>query len=99
MTDIILECERVKNSSLDTNLKNIVFNTDAISGIIKNNKIDKIFFTSRFVEKLIRRNFKNLISKYPQIELITFPSPSPRYATMKFVDKVDRYKKLLPKKS
>ena len=96
IADIILECERVKNSNLDINLKSLVFNTKDISEILEKNKIEKIYFTSRFVEKLYRKHFKNLIIKYPKIELITLPSPSPRYATMKFIDKVDSYKKLLP---
>lgn len=97
ITDVILECERTKNSNLDTNLKNIVFNSKAIFGILKNNKIDKIFFTSRFVEKLFRRYFRDLISKYSNMELITLPSPSPRYALMSKTEKIRVYRKLLPK--
>jgi 8-oxo-dGTP diphosphatase len=99
ITDIILKCDRTKNSNSDSNLKIISLNFSLIKSIFKNNEIDKVFFTSRFVEKLFRRHFKDLIAKYPKIELITLPSPSPRYATMKFVDKVNTYKKLLPKKS
>ena len=97
ITDIILECERVKNSNLDINLKSLVFNTDAISGILKNNKIEKIYFSSRFVEKLFRRHFKDLILKYPNMELLTLPSPSPRYAAMKKAEKIILYRKLLPR--
>ena len=94
--DIILECERINNSNLDVNLKCLVFNTKAITQIVEENNIDKIFFTSRYVEKLFRREFKDLILKYPAIELITLPSPSPRYALLTKVQKIVRYKQLLP---
>ena len=77
MTDIILECERENNSNLDTNLKCLVFNTKAIGKILRENPIEKIFFTSRYVEKLFKRHFKAIILKCPEIELITLPSPSP----------------------
>ena len=42
LSDIILGCERQKNSNLDINLKNIIVN-DAIPEIIKNNPIVYIF--------------------------------------------------------
>jgi hypoxanthine-DNA glycosylase len=83
ITDIILECEREKNTHSDTDLKCLVFNAQAITGILDKNKIEKIFFTSRFVENLYRRHFKDQIQKYPEIELVTLPSPSPRYAVLK----------------
>jgi len=97
ITDIIFECEREKNSNLDMNLKCLVFNTQAITKILEKNKITKIFFTSRFVEKLYRKEFKNLTQIYPNVELITLPSPSPRYAQMTKSEKISVYKKLLPK--
>lgn len=87
ITDLILECEREKNSNLDMNLKNLVFNKEEISKILKNNKIEKIYFTSRFVENIFRRRFKNLISQYPNIKYITLPSPSPRFAAKKYLRK------------
>lgn len=96
LADIILTCERRLNSNLDTNLTNIVFNLKLWS-ILQNNNIIKIFFTSRFVEKLFRKHFKDLISKQPEIELITLPSPSPRFAAMSKAQKVVLYKQLLPK--
>jgi hypoxanthine-DNA glycosylase len=99
LADIILSCERKNNSNLDTNLVNIVFNTKAIKNIVKENKIEKIFFTSRYVESLFRKQFKDMIKKYTKVELICLPSPSPRYATMRKPEKVKRYKELLPKLS
>jgi len=99
LADIILSCERRKNSNLDTNLFNITFNTKAIKQIINQNTIKKIFFTSRYVETLFRKQFKEIIDQYPKIELITLPSPSPRYALIPKEEKIKRYKILLPKLS
>ena len=95
--DIILECEREKNSNLDMNLKSLVFNTKAIVEILQKNNIKKIYFSSRFVEKLYKKEFKDLVSKYPEVELITLPSPSPRYVLMTKSQKISKYKQLLPK--
>ena len=91
ITDIIYQCERQKGSSLDANLINIVYNTPAIEKILRDNKIEKIFFSSRFVETKFRKLFTNI-----SIELITLPSPSPRYAAMTKSQKITRYKELLP---
>ena len=96
ITDVILACERSQNTNADNNLINIVFNIQAINKVIKNNKIKKIFFSSRYAESLFRKNFKELIKQYPQIELVTLPSSSPRYAAMSKSEKITRYKKLLP---
>lgn len=97
LTDIILSCERKKNSNLDINLFNIVYNTKAITDIIDKHNIKKIFFTSRYVENLFRKHFKGLIEQHYKIELITLPSPSPRYAMMTETEKVAKYKELLPR--
>lgn len=92
LADIILSCERRKNSNLDTNLFNIEYNIDGIKNIVNKNKIEKIFFTSRHVENLFKKVFKDI-----EIELICLPSPSPRYATMRKSEKIKIYKLLLPK--
>jgi hypoxanthine-DNA glycosylase len=96
LADIIYQCERKKTSNLDINLTNIVYAQADITKILHENKIDKIFFTSRFVEITFRKVFKDLITHYPQVELITLPSPSPRYAQMTKAEKIKRYKSLLP---
>lgn len=96
ITDIILECDRMADNNLDTSLTNCVFNISAITEVLKNNKIRRIYFTSRFVEKLYKKEFTCLIKKYPRIELITLPSPSPRYALMSKTEKIKIYKKHLP---
>lgn len=97
LVDIILSCERKKNSNLDINLFNIVYNTKAITTIINKYNIKKIFFTSRYVENLFRKHFKDLIERHPKVELVTLPSPSPRYAMVTKLGKVAKYKELLPR--
>lgn len=99
LADIILACERRHNSNLDVNLFNIVYDTKAVKAIITKNKIQQIFFTSRYVETLFRKHFKDILQLYPKIELICLPSPSPRYAVLSKPEKVKSYKKLLPKLS
>jgi len=97
LTDIILSCERKKNSNLDINLFNATFNIQGVTSIITKHKPQKIFFTSWHVENLFRRYFKDLIEKYPTVELVTLPSPSPRYAMLTKDEKIAIYKELLPK--
>ncbi|HET7142531.1 MAG TPA: hypothetical protein VFI68_00815 [Anaerolineales bacterium] len=97
MADIIYQCERKEGNNLDSNLTNIVFNIDAISEILEKNKIKKIFFSSRFVENRFRKVFKSIIDLHPTIELITLPSPSPRYAQLSKEQKIIKYRELLPR--
>ena len=97
LADIILFCERRNNSNLDVNLFNITYNTQAIKNIITKNKIKKIFFTSRHVENLFSKVFKDISRMTNEIELICLPSPSPRYAAMSKLEKISRYKQLLPR--
>lgn len=96
IADIIYECDRVKFNSLDTSLKNITFNIHAIQRVLEENEIQSILFTSRYVESQYKRNFKSQIADFPKVELITLPSPSPRYAKLTKVQKVEIYRKLLP---
>lgn len=97
ITDIILSCERLTNSNLDMNLTNMIFNTEAIRKVIQNNKLKTIYFSSRFAEKLFKKVFKEIILRFPNIQLVTLPSPSPRYAAMTRQEKINHYKELLPK--
>jgi len=96
ITDIIFSCERKKNSNLDTNLVNITYNVNAIQKILETQKIERIFFTSRFVEKLFKKAFPDYLNLFPTTYQYLLPSPSPRYARMSLTDKVIEYKKLLP---
>jgi TDG/mug DNA glycosylase family protein len=95
--DTILSCTRKYNNSADTSLTEMTFNHKAIKSILRKNNIEKIFFTSRFVEQIYRKYFKKLITKYPNITLVTLPSPSPRYARLNLNQKTKIYKKMMPK--
>lgn len=97
LADIILSCERKANSNLDMNLINVTYNIKGVSNIIQKNKIEKIYFSSRFVEKLFKKHFKELLKEYPKLILVTLPSPSPRYAAMSKTRKINVYKELMPK--
>jgi hypoxanthine-DNA glycosylase len=96
IADIIYQCERKYDNSLDSSLTNCVYNVPAIAKVLSENPIEKIFFTSRFVEKEFKKEFKELIDQYPDIELITLPSPSPRYAAMSKAEKIKKYLEHLP---
>jgi len=96
VTDIIIKCERKTNNSMDNSLINCVYNLPRIKKILKENNIVEIFFTSKYVEKEFKKRFKELIEKYPQINMVTLPSPSPRYASISIKEKIRRYMKLLP---
>ncbi len=96
IADIIYQCERESGNNLDSNLVNIVYATKEITAILENNQISRIFFTSRYAEKHFRRAFRDIINRHPSTELVTLPSPSPRYARMTKGQKVKRYKELLP---
>lgn len=97
LADIIFQCERKKSSNLDVNLTNIVYAIEDVTRIVTDHPIEKIYFTSRFVEKHFRRIFKTIIQEHPNVKLITLPSPSPRYVLLTKNQKIKRYKKLLPK--
>lgn len=98
VADIIYRCERKEGNNLDANLINIAYNTEALAKILETNKIQTIFFSSRFVEKKFKQVCRALIEKHPAIELITLPSPSPRYAQMSREEKTQRYRELLPRR-
>lgn len=97
IADIIYQCERRDNNNSDFNLINISYNTSGIDKLLKKNKIEIIYFSSRFVEKEFKKHFKQIISHYPQIKLITLPSPSPRYAIINIEEKSKKYSQILPK--
>ncbi|MFZ2664031.1 MAG: hypothetical protein WAX66_01580 [Patescibacteria group bacterium] len=97
VADIILRCERLGNSSLDVRLTNFEYNIPAIEAVMKKNSIEKVFFTSRFVETHYKKHFKHLVDQFPGVELITLPSPSPRYASITKEEKIRKYAEVFPK--
>ena len=91
ITDVILSCVRSKGTNSDMNLTNITYNIKGIETILAENNIEKIFFTSRFTENLFMREFKKVIQRYPEVKLVTLPSPSARYAIVGLSDKIKKY--------
>lgn len=98
IADIISQCERQDGNNLDSNLKNIVYNKQPILEIMDQNPIETILFSSKFVEKKFKQEFKELIRFFPQVEYFCLPSPSPRFARMSKAEKIIEYRKLLPKR-
>ena len=94
--DIILSCERINNSSLDAKLINFEYNLDGIGRILHDFPIEKILFTSKFTEKHYKKAFNDLITRFPNIELITLPSPSPRYVLISKEEKLKKYREVFP---
>ena len=89
--DIILKAVRTANTNSDDNLHVIEYNDSAIKKILKQHKIETVFFTSQFVYKI----FKKLFPEFTNT--VVLPSPSPRYARMSLNQKIEMYKKLLPR--
>ncbi len=85
--DIIKECER-KNSS-DTNLKNHTLH-DIPKLLNKYPNIKLIAFTGQKAFKLYQKEYAFL-----DIKTITLPSPSPAFASMRYEQKREIYKKYL----
>jgi len=94
ITDIIRKCERIQFNSLDKSLRLIEFNP-SIPRIISED-IDTIYFTSRFVERLFHKAYSNNICEPKKMKFVCLPSPSPRYAMLSKMDKVQIYRNLLP---
>ena len=97
VADIIYQCKRIKKSSSDNHLTNCMYNISPIKKVLEDNPVKKVLFTSRFVEKEYKKHFKDLVEEFSNVELITLPSPSPRYAAMRKEEKIKRYAKVLPK--
>lgn len=95
LADIISSCERSRNTSSDTNLINCSYN-QSIKSIINKNPIEKIYFTSRFVENKFKNLFSKSAGKFNKENLIYLPSPSPRNARLTLEEKVRVYKEQLP---
>lgn len=90
ITDIFLQVKRKNGSNLDENLVVVAYNDEAIRSILQSVDFKTIYFTSRFVEKHFNRMF-------PEVKNTEYlPSPSPRYARLSLLDKINYYKAKLP---
>lgn len=70
ITDIFSKVRRKEKSNLDKYLAEMEYNKE-IKSIIENSGINKIFFTSKYVEK-------HFLKQFPQITFgVCLPSPSP----------------------
>ena len=87
VTDVILSCERKKNSNLDRNLIHRVYNREAVERIITGNPVERILFTG----KGVRREFERHFSSPDTVSLIDLPSPSPAYFRMSLAGKADAW--------
>ena len=90
-TDIALKIRRKKDNCSDANLDIIEYNRDVVESIL-NQGIERIFFTSRFVEKHFIKNFPD--NKIPTTVLL---SPSP--AANLHISGLEEYKELKKKDS
>ena len=97
ISDVLLEVYREKNNSSDENLVDVIYNSKALKEILVNNPIIKIYFTSQFAAKSFSKIAKEEAIDIAKFELITLPSPFPRYASMSIDAKIKMYKKFLPK--
>jgi len=91
IADVFLKIKRKGNNNTDTNLEVIEYNDKELKLVLQNQNIEKIYFTSKFVEK----TFKKLFPELTHGECL--PSPSPRYATMNIAQKIKMYKLKLPR--
>lgn len=90
ITDILLKVRRRNNSNLDGNLEILEYNDQAIRAILRETTFTSIFFTSKFVGK-------HFIRLFPEVKNIDYlPSPTPRYAAMKLIEKIEWYRTKLP---
>ena len=90
MMDLIAACRRKKNSNLDTDLTDIVWNKPAFEALFNAQAIDCVFCTGKGVATIFTKWF-------PDKPCVTLPSPSPLFAAMRFEEKWTFYQGVFPK--
>lgn len=90
MMDLIAACRRKKNSNLDTDLTDIVWNKPAFEALFNAQAIDCVFCTGKGVATIFTKWF-------PDKLCVTLPSPSPLFAAMRFEEKWTFYQGVFPK--
>ncbi len=91
MMDLIAACRRKKNSNLDTDLTDIVWNRPAFEHLFGTQQIDAVFCTGKGVATIFKGWF-------PDVNCVALPSPSPLFAAMRFEEKVAFYQNVFPKR-
>jgi hypoxanthine-DNA glycosylase len=84
--DSAASLNREANNSSDTNLKNIEVN-DFEKLLKEYPNIKTIMFTGKKAEQIFNKKYKHL-----DIKKVLLPSTSPAYASMKFEEKLKKYK-------
>jgi hypoxanthine-DNA glycosylase len=90
LMDVIAACRRKKNSNLDTDLTDIVWNRPAFEQLFKTQEINTVFCTGKGVAAIFTPWF-------PMVNCVALPSPSPLFAAMRFEEKVAFYQGVFPK--
>jgi hypoxanthine-DNA glycosylase len=91
LMDLIAACRRKKNSNLDTDLTDIVWNKPAFERLFATESIDTVFCTGKGVATIFTKWF-------PDVHCVVLPSPSPLFAAMRFDQKWAFYADVFPKK-
>jgi G:T/U-mismatch repair DNA glycosylase len=90
ITDVALEIERKKPDCLDNSLAIRQHNTEAIENIFSTHKIEKVYFTSRFVENQFNRYIKKHLNTNDfESEYLISPSPAANPSIMSRQDYQD----------
>jgi len=87
--DSAASLQRDANNSSDTNLKNIEVN-DFEKLLAHYPNIKTILFTGKKAQEIFNKKYKHL-----KINKILLPSTSPAYASMKFEEKLTKYREAL----
>lgn len=74
ISDIILETKRKNTTSLDRDLDVQSWNIEVIKDILKKNKIETIYFTSKWVQKHFCKNIAHHFEKIPKTIVLISPS-------------------------
>ena len=82
LLDVIHACRRKKQSNLDTDLTDIIWNKAEFERVFKEKTIENVFCTGKAVAVIFQKWF-------PEQPCTALPSPSPLYAMMRFEEKVD----------
>lgn len=90
LMDVIAACRRKKNSNLDTDLTDIVWNRPAFTLLFDAQPIDTVFCTGKGVATIFTAWF-------PTVPCVALPSPSPLFAAMRFEEKLAFYQGVFPK--